>query len=141
MMRRISEREQLLMMADVVSRRGSCSRLSVGALIAQQGRIISTGYNGAPAGLVHCDHSDGVDTSCTLVVHAEANAIAFAARHGTAVEDGMLVCTHSPCLGCANLIINSGISAVMFREVYRGTQGVDRLKAAKIRVWMGPQGC
>lgn len=139
-MARPTEREQLLEMVEVVSRRGTCSRLQVGAIIAKKGRTLSSGFNGAPAGLEHCDHSDRVDTSCTLVVHAEANAIAFAARHGTAVDGSLLVSTHSPCLGCANLIINAGISGVMYGKEYKGTEGVDRLRSAGVQVWHGAVG-
>lgn len=137
---RISEGEWLLEMAWVVSRRGSCSRLQVGAIICQKGRTVSSGYNGSPSRLPHCDHSDGLDQSCSAVVHAEANAIAFAARHGTAVDGGLLVCTHSPCLGCANLIINAGVRAVMFASVYKSLDGVDRLRAAGLQVWEGAKG-
>lgn len=137
---RPSEREQLLAIAEVISRRGTCSRLRVGALIAQKGRPISTGYNGTPAGLPHCVHADGIDVSCSSVVHAEANAIAFAARHGTSVDRGLLVSTHSPCLGCANLIINAGIGAVMYAAIYKNEAGVERLRSAGVQVWEGPLG-
>lgn len=137
---RPSEREQLLAYAEVAARRGTCSRLKVGAVIAQRGRPVSSGYNGSPSGLPHCDHSDGVDQSCTAVVHAEANAIAFAARHGTCVNGGLLVSTHSPCLGCANLIINAGIGGVIYAELYRSDEGVRRLRSAGLTVWHGPNG-
>lgn len=133
-MNRISETEQLLKMAKVVAERGTCERLRVGAVISQQGRIISSGYNGSPSRLPHCDHSDGLDRSCTSVVHAEANAIVFAARHGVKAEGATLTCTHNPCLGCANLIINAGISLVVYGEFYKDGKGVDKLREAGIGV-------
>lgn len=99
------------------SQRGTCDRLQVGALIAREGRILVTGYNGPPAGLPHCNHQSiglAPSNACTRAVHAEANVIAFAARYGVAVVGADLYCTHMPCVVCAPLIINSGIGRVFF---------------------------
>ena len=134
---RISRDEMLMRMAVVVSNRGTCTRAYVGAVIAREGRVISTGYVGAPSGLPHClDVGDeiGPDGGCARTVHAEANAIAFAARSGTSTEGAELYCTHEPCLKCAQLIINSGITRVVYENPYRIHDGLALLESAGIDV-------
>lgn len=117
--------EMLFKVAYAVAERSTCSRLQVGAVIARSGRIISTGYNGAASGEEHCHHED--DSACPHSVHAEANAVVFAARHGVSTTGTTLYLTHSPCFSCAGLILNAGISAVMYQEEYRDTAGAVRL--------------
>jgi dCMP deaminase len=130
--------------AEVVAQRGTCDRLQVGAIITRNNRVISTGYNGNVSGAKHCDHegfirsANGVsyiETGCQTAVHAEANAIVFAARHGVAVEGADLWTTHQPCLGCANLIINAGIERVFFRNPYRLLDGMLALQRAGLDVF------
>lgn len=144
--------------AYLFSTRSTCSRLGVGSVIAIDGRIISTGYNGAPSGLDHCDHTcieaDGCTTMthpdrhvhlpdvhapgcpagsfCDETVHAEANAIAFAARYGTPTLGASLYTTTSPCRQCAKLIINAGLSRVVYGEPYRDTSGLMLLALASV---------
>jgi len=134
---RISRDELLIRIADIVAGRGTCNRAAVGAVISMGGRIISTGYVGAPSGLPHCT-SVGCDpsnsTGCLRTVHAEANAIAFAARNGIATGDAELHCTHSPCNSCAKLIINSGIRRVVFDSEYRDREPLKLLEMAGIQV-------
>lgn len=163
-MERVSRDEMLMGVARAVSLRGTCSRASVGAVVSREGRIIATGYNGAPAGLPHCDHENEVveerdvwNTSfegvreailsqypdaevnevakgCEVSEHAERNAIAFAARYGLALEGGEIHCTHAPCLDCARSIINAGITKVSYEIPYRLTAGVELLRQAKLDV-------
>lgn len=133
-MDRISRDEMLIAMAKVVAFRGTCSRLHVGAVASRDGRVISTGYNGAPAGLPHCVHAIDEKGGCEIAEHAERNAIAFAARYGLALENGELHVTHSPCLNCARMIINSGITRVVYEFAYRIPDGVELLKQASIQV-------
>lgn len=132
---RIDRDEMLMRVAAVVSQRGTCLRAQVGAVIARDGRIIATGYVGSPAGLPHCIDV-GCDASeysgCIRTVHAEANAIAFAARNGIATEQAILYCTHSPCGVCAKLIINAGIHLVMFEQYYRDKNPLGLLAQAKV---------
>lgn len=131
----------LMRTATVISLRGTCERASVGAVIAREGRIISTGYVGAPSGLPHCTTVGcevGNHGGCTRTVHAEANAISFAARAGTSTDGSKLYCTHSPCLECAKLIINAGIIAVYFETPYRDTSGLALLVTAGIGIWQIP---
>jgi dCMP deaminase len=126
----------LMEVAELYARRSTCSRAHVGAVIAHEGRILSTGYNGSPAGMPHCDHSDGSRDSegCRTAVHAEANSIAFAAKHGIRILDSELYTTFSPCLACAQLIVNAGIIAVYIRNEYRLKDGEDLLRAAGIDI-------
>lgn len=134
-------RDSVIMnMALAIADRGTCSRAKVGAIITRNGRPISTGYNGAPARIEHCDHRpsfmgpDVVESGCQVAVHAEANAIAFAARHGVATEEAALYCTHEPCANCAKLIINAGISEVYYLEPYRLHDGLELLIKSHVHV-------
>jgi dCMP deaminase len=126
-------REQMLMdIASVVARRSTCNRLSVGAVIALDARVISMGYNGPPSGIDHCQHDNGAP--CDDSVHAEANAIVFAARHGLSTNGTCLYVTHMPCLRCAQLIINSGITVVVYHHDYRDVSGVRLMLDAGLEV-------
>src|SRR4051812_14091830 len=120
-MERPSREEVLLDVALTIARRGTCERAQVGAVIARDGRILATGYNGPPSGLPHCDEGcspmdRAAENGCSRAVHAEANAIAYAARHGIATDGADLVCSHLPCLKCAELIINAGILRLFYHE-------------------------
>jgi dCMP deaminase len=130
---RRSRDQMLMMMAEAAAGRSTCSRLNVGAVIALDNRPISTGYNGAPAGVAHCDHREhqGVwnEGGCKIAVHAEANAIIFAARHGVAIAGAELFSTHEPCLACCNMIINAGITRVVFLHPYRDHAGLELLNS------------
>lgn len=129
---RISRDTMLMEIAKVVAKRSTCQRLSVGAVVAREGRVVSTGYNGAPSGLPHCS----CDTSqpCEGTVHAEMGAITFAAREGLRVGGCTLYCTHAPCIDCAKAIINSGIRRVIYETPYRKTEGIELLKSAGVTV-------
>ena len=128
-------REQMLMeVAHVVARRGTCSRLQVGAVVSRNGRILVTGYNGAPAGMPHCKHPDDQEP-CHEAVHAEENCIAYAARYGISLEGGEMDTTDSPCYLCSRLIINAGIRKVRYQRLYRVTEGLKLLSAAGVEHW------
>lgn len=125
-----------MLVAQSMAFRSTCSRLHVGAVIALDRRILSTGYNGAPSGTRHCQHEEEnlAGRSCNTAVHAEANAIAFAAKHGVSVAGATLFTTHSPCQSCAHLIINSGIAGVVYNEQYRDRTPLDTLRFADVWV-------
>lgn len=125
-----------LRIAKEISVQGTCPRAQVGAVIVRRRRIISTGYNGAPSHLPHCtDVGCEVEAGgCTNSTHAEANAIAFAAKEGIATGFAELYCTHTPCIKCAQLIINSGIIRVYTGKAYRDMRGADLLKKAGVEV-------
>jgi dCMP deaminase len=129
-MSRISRDEMLMEMAIIASKRSTCTRKHVGAIIAIDGRPVSVGYAGAPSGLPHCVNHGciaGPDGGCIRTQHAEANAIAFAARKGISTEKATIYTTVSPCLACAKLIINAGITEVRFLELYRKMEGLELL--------------
>jgi len=111
-----------------VATRSTCLRRSVGALVVRDKRILSTGYNGAPRGLEHCDVvgclreklniPSGQRQEICRGLHAEQNAIIQAALHGVSVEGGTIYITHQPCITCAKMIINSGIERVVCASRY-----------------------
>src|SRR5574343_385517 len=135
-MTRISRDEQMAFHAMVTALRSTCGRKSVGAVIAKEGRVISSGYAGPPSGFPHCSEAcmvaSGAMGGCQRTIHAEQNAIAYAARHGIATQGAELYCTLSPCTNCAKLIINSGIIGVKYIEQYRDQSGIELLKSAGI---------
>jgi dCMP deaminase len=119
-MARPSWDEYFLGIAFQVARRSTCDRARVGAIIVKDRRILTTGYNGAPAGLPHCDDVGHlmVDGHCVRTLHAEQNAIIQAALHGVSVQGGTIYVTHQPCLTCAKMIINAGIVRVVYAGEY-----------------------
>lgn len=103
-----------------VALRATCDRAQVGAILVKERRILTTGYNGAPAGLPHCDDVGHlmVDGHCLRTLHAEQNAILQAALHGVSVRGSTIYVTHQPCLTCAKMIINAGIVRVVYAGHY-----------------------
>jgi dCMP deaminase len=115
--------------ADLVSTRSTCLRNHVGAVIVKDSQILSTGYNGAPKGLPHCDELGGCLREKLGVpsgerhelcrgLHAEQNAIIQAALHGVSVDGAKMYCTTRPCSICTKMIINAGITEVVYIEDY-----------------------
>ncbi len=107
--------------ARAVATRSTCDRKHVGAVIVRDKSILATGYNGSIRGLPHCDDEGHLmeDGHCVRTVHAEANAIVQAARHGMRIEGASIYVTASPCWGCFRLIVNGGLVRVVFGEFYR----------------------
>ena len=111
-----------------VATRSTCLRRSVGSLIVRDKRILSTGYNGAPRGVEHCDVAGCLRESLSIPsgqrqeicrgLHAEQNAIIQAALHGVSVEGSTIYVTHQPCITCAKMIINSGVVRVVCANTY-----------------------
>jgi dCMP deaminase len=106
--------------AFTVAERSTCDRAHVGAVIVRDRRILTTGYNGAPAGLPHCDDVGHlvVDGHCVRTLHAEQNAIIQAALHGVNIAGSTIYVTHQPCLTCAKMIINAGVRHVVYAGNY-----------------------
>jgi dCMP deaminase len=106
--------------AKQVATRASCNRKSVGTVIVREKTIIVTGYNGSVRGEPHCDDVGHmlINDSCARVVHSEANAIAQAARNGTATEGATLYVTASPCWPCFKLLVNAGIKRIVYAEKF-----------------------
>lgn len=120
-------------MASIWAKNSYCKRRQVGALIVKDRMIISDGYNGTPSGFENvCEDENGVTKP--YVLHAEANAITKVAKSGNSSAGSTLYVTASPCVECAKLIIQSGISRVVYRDEYRLTDGVELLQRAGIEV-------
>ncbi len=117
-----------------VAKRSTCDRARVGAIIVKDRRILTTGYNGSPAGLPHCDEVGHlmVDGHCVRTLHAEQNAIIQAAQHGVSVRGGTLYVTHQPCLTCAKMIINAGLTRVVYAGAYPDANSVAFLAQAGV---------
>ena len=115
--------------AERVSQLSHAQRLKVGAVIVKDDRILSYGYNGMPSGFDNiCETQNNVTRP--EVVHAEMNAIAKVAKHSESCDDASIFITHSPCVECAKLILQSGISSVYYSHDYRSTDGIDLLKSS-----------
>jgi len=97
-------------------------RLQVGAIVVKDDRIISIGYNGMPTGWDNCCEEDG--KTKPEVLHAEANALTKLAKSTESGDGAMLFCTHSPCIDCAKLIAQSGITHVYYDDNYRSEEGL-----------------
>lgn len=129
-------RQQLFMeIAHVVAKRSTCFRLNVGAVVVVNDRIVSIGYNGAPAGEPHCAGNDcpGVKPGHCPTIHAEENALKYAPPPTGAPRD--LYVTHAPCEGCANLCLFYGVRRLFFNIPYRDTSGIDNLTEEGIEVY------
>ena len=120
--------EYFMSIAQMVSTRSTCLRRKVGAVLVKDKRIISTGYNGPPSGLKHPEEvgclreklgiPSGERHELCRGLHAEQNAIIQAALHGVSTKGSVLYCTHCPCSLCVKMLINAGITKVIYREGY-----------------------
>jgi len=112
----------------MVATRSTCLRRHVGAILVKEKRILSTGYNGAPAGLKHCIEvgclreeagiPSGTRHELCRALHAEQNAIVQAAYHGISIAGSTLYCTNKPCVICSKMLINAGIQRIFYDEGY-----------------------
>lgn len=113
-----------------VAERSTCLRAKVGAVIVRDKNILATGYNGSPAGLPHCldvgclvyrSVTPGGETeeNCFRTIHAEINAIAQAAKNGAAIRDADIYITHTPCIHCFKVLINTGIKRIFYEKPYK----------------------
>lgn len=132
--KRITRDEMLMEVAHVVAKRGTCSRLQVGAVFALEGRILVAGYNGAPRGMDHCTHEPDSQEGCTVAEHAERNAIYWAASQGVNLGGSELFVTHQPCYDCARGIVALGVRRVVFATPYRKPQGLELMLSRGIEV-------
>ena len=123
-MQRISWDEYFMAQSHLLSLRSTCSRLSVGATIVKDKRIVSGGYNGSIKGDEHC-----IDVGCKVVeghcvrtIHAEINAILQCSRFGVGTEGATIYVTHFPCLNCTKSIIQAGIKEIRYANDYRNNE-------------------
>lgn len=125
--------QRYLQMAGIWAQNSYCKRRQVGALLVKDKMIISDGYNGTPSGFENnCE--DENNRTKSYVLHAEANAITKVAKSGNSSLGATLYVTSSPCMECSKLIIQAGISRVVFTENYRLEDGINLLKRANIEV-------
>lgn len=127
---RLNREELYMSMAHLMSLRGTCKRMQVGAVLVNKGRIISCGYNGAPSSKPHClENGCDINRPCNHAFHAEQNAILWAIGNNIDINDTQLYCTHSPCKRCAELIVQmkmvgKNITHVIYSEEYREKDGL-----------------
>ena len=125
--------DKYLQMAAVWAKNSYCKRRQVGALLVKDKMIISDGYNGTPSGFENvCEDENGVTKP--YVLHAEDNAISKVAKSGNSSAGATLYITASPCIECAKLIIQAGITRVVYKDEYRLLDGVELLRRAGIEV-------
>ena len=129
--------------AEDVSTRSTCIRRQVGAVIVKDKRILTTGYNGVPSGISHCNENNCLRTKLNIPsgervelcrgLHAEQNAIIQAAYYGISVKDARIYITHKPCSICTKMLINSGIKDFIYRNPYPDTLADEMVLEAGIK--------
>lgn len=128
-----------------VATRSTCLRRKVGAIIVKDKRILTTGYNGAPAGIKNCLERgtclreelgipSGQRHEICRALHAEQNAIIQAAYHGVSIKDSVMYCTTQPCVLCAKMIINSGIRKIYYFKDYPDELALELLNEAGVEI-------
>ena len=130
--------------AVLVSKRSTCLRRSVGAIIVKDRRVLSTGYNGAPSHVRHCSETgclrqqlkvpSGERHELCRGIHAEQNAIIQAALHGVSIKGADLFCSNLPCSICAKMIINAGLQKIYYLAGYADSMSQAMLDDAGIEV-------
>lgn len=144
-MNRPSWDEYFMQMAELTAQRSTCLRRQVGAIIVKEKHIIATGYNGAPKRLPHCEElggclrekleiPSGERHELCRALHAEQNAIIQASTLGQSIEGATIYITHQPCIICAKMIINAGISRIVIRRGYPDEMSREMLREAGLKV-------
>jgi dCMP deaminase len=136
--------EYFLEIARLTSKRSTCIRRQVGAVLVKDNRIVTTGYNGAPAGLKHCEEvgcirgkgniPSGERHELCRGTHAEQNAIIQAAVMGVSIKGATLYCITQPCSLCAKMLINAGVSRIVYEGEYPDELSLALLKEAGIKL-------
>jgi dCMP deaminase len=136
--------DYFLSIADLVSTRSTCLRRKVGAVLVRDKKILATGYNGSPAKVRHCSEVGCIREKMNIPsgqrhelcrgLHAEQNSFLQAALHGTSLKGASLYCTTQPCIICAKMIINAGITDIVIKGDYPDKLSKELLKEARVRV-------
>ena len=142
--KRPSWEEYFMEIAQCVSKRSTCIRRQVGAIIIKDKRILTTGYNGPPVNLPHCIETGCVREDMNIPsgekhelcrgIHAEQNSIIQAAVHGVSIKDATIFCTHHPCAICTKMIINSNIRKIYYQHGYSDKLAEDLISQTNIEV-------
>jgi len=136
--------EYFLQLANLVSKRTTCLRRGVGAVLVKNKKILATGYNGAPSGLKHCieigclrdklNIPSGQRHELCRGLHAEQNVLLQAALYGVSTSDSILYITNQPCIICAKMLINAGIKEIVISGDYPDKLAREFLKEAKVKI-------
>ena len=136
--------EYFLEVAYLVSKRATCLRRRVGAVLVKDKKILATGYNGAPSGIRHCIDTDCLRDKLKIPsgerhelcrgLHAEQNVLLQAALYGVSTKNSALYVTNQPCIICAKMLINAGINEIIVADGYPDKMARDFLKEAKIKI-------
>lgn len=136
--------EYFIELVNVIKKRSTCCRRQVGALIVRNNKILSTGYNGSPVKLEHCDQvgclrdkfnvPSGERHELCRGVHAEQNSIAHSASEGVNISGSTIYITNQPCVLCAKMIINSGIKRVVYEGEYPDALAIELLESAGVEI-------
>ncbi len=142
---RPTKTEYFMDMATLASKRSTCLRRAVGAVLVKDGHVLSTGYNGAPKGLDHCEVTGCIRDRMNVPsgerhelcrgVHAEQNAIIQAAYFGVSVNGAKIYITNHPCSVCAKMLLNAGIVEVIYKGDYHDELAVEMLEEGDIKIW------
>ncbi len=142
--KRLSWDEYFLKIAFLVAERSTCRRHHVGAVIVRDRRVLTTGYNGAAAGVKDCiergclrdelDIPSGERHEVCRAIHAEQNAIIQAGLHGISIEGATVYCTHSPCILCAKMLVNSRIKRFVTSGEYPDKNSFELFREAGITI-------
>ena len=138
--------EYFLSIAKLVSKRSTCLRRKVGAVLVKEKRMLATGYNGAPSHIKHCEKTGCLREKLNIPsgqrhelcrgLHAEQNALLQAALHGVSVEGAKMYATTQPCIICAKMLINAGIKELIISGHYPDKMAKEFLKEAGVKVFV-----
>jgi dCMP deaminase len=136
--------EYVLKIASVVAERSTCRRHHMGAVAVRDKHILTTGYNGAPAGQKDClelgcirdemNIASGEKQETCRAIHAEQNVIIQAALHGISLEGSTIYCTHTPCILCAKMLVNARIKRFVSFSKYSDDRFIDLFREAGIEI-------
>lgn len=135
--------EYFMNIATEVATRSTCIRRQIGAVIVKDKRILTTGYNGSVHGAEHCSDNgvclkgnapSGTGHDICNAVHAEQNAIIQAALHGVALKGAEIYVTTPPCSLCAKMIVQAGVTRVIYKGTYPDKRSLEILKRAGIKI-------
>jgi len=136
--------EYFMEMAHVVAKRSTCLRRKVGAILVKEKHILSTGYNGAPKGHKHCSETGCLRENLNIPsgqrhelcrgLHAEQNAIIQAAVFGVSIKGSVLYCTYTPCVVCVKMLINAGVTEIIYAGEYPDDLAKRMLEESNLKI-------
>ena len=142
---RLSWNQYFMTITQQVAERSTCTRAKVGAVIVRERNILTTGYNGSPAGMPHCTEvgcliyksttpTGEAEENCYRTIHAEINAIAQAAKNGTNISGADIYVTHTPCIHCLKVLVNTGIRRIFYEKAYKLHTVQELLATSKVEL-------